>query len=186
MRIPIKDYEDLYELDTEDYQVYRCGKNKPLVPTLNGTGKYNVALSRNGNSENRYIHRIVAELLVPNDNPKEKILVGFKNDDFTNWKPENLYWMSNREKYNTSTATKKSKYADRLKSGYVITDHKKIFIGCCGMSDVAQKLGRTKDGARGVIERHSKINSGPYKDCWVEKRQLLCRPVLDENGQEVK
>ena len=76
-RKPIKDYEGLYEID-EDGNVYSL-KNGILQPGISTTGYYVVSLYKNGNSNTKKVHRLVAESFLLN--PENLPCVNHKNED---------------------------------------------------------------------------------------------------------
>lgn len=57
--------------------------------------RYRVTLKNNGNIKNFYVHRLVAELHVPNPNNYKRII--FLDDDALNIRSDNLEWISDQE-----------------------------------------------------------------------------------------
>jgi hypothetical protein len=76
--------------------------NKLLKPTLDMGGGYVCFFKlRNKKERKRFkLHRIVAELYVPNPNPLTNILVKHVDEDRTNNKHTNLEWVTNVESVN--------------------------------------------------------------------------------------
>lgn len=107
-RKPIKNYEDLYEID-EDGNVYSL-KNGILQPGISTTGYYVVSLYKNGNSHTKKVHRLVAETFLLN--PKNLPCVNHKNEDKLCNKVDNLEWCS--YEYNNNYGTKKEKISKKL------------------------------------------------------------------------
>ena len=107
-RKPIKDYEDLYEVD-EDGNVYSL-KNGILQPEISTTGYYIVSLYKNGNSHTKKVHRLVAEAFL--SNPKNLPCVNHKDENKLSNKVTNLEWCD--YKYNNNYGTKKEKISKKL------------------------------------------------------------------------
>jgi len=55
-------------------------------------------VSKKGEHTKLYLHRILATLFVPNDNPKEFIDVCFTDGKITNTVASNLYWSNQKER----------------------------------------------------------------------------------------
>lgn len=53
---------------------------------------------KNGCKPLVFIHRLVAECFVHNDNPEKNTMVFFKDKDFSNCRADNLYWADTKEK----------------------------------------------------------------------------------------
>lgn len=66
MRLPIKDYEGLYEVSNEG-QVFSLISNKELKPNI-VNGYCQVGLHKNGVQINKLVHRLVAEAFLENPN----------------------------------------------------------------------------------------------------------------------
>jgi hypothetical protein len=72
---------------------------KEITPTCYQNNKYLMfTVSKNGNAVKLYLHRVLADLFVPNDNPKEFTDVCFKDGLCTNLSIENLYWSNQKER----------------------------------------------------------------------------------------
>lgn len=93
----------------ENYQISNTGKIqrwkvtkkqwKDIKPTTCKNNKYLMfTVSRNGNAVKLYLHRVLCALFVPNDNPKEKVDVCFKDGNTANTSIENLYWSNQKER----------------------------------------------------------------------------------------
>lgn len=90
----IKNYEGLYAI-TSYGKVWSYRSKKFLKPYVN-KGYLQVALSKDKESKNFYIHRLVAEAYIPNPNNYDT--VDHIDFDKTNNCVNNLQWMSRSEK----------------------------------------------------------------------------------------
>lgn len=98
---PVKGYEGQYHLDPDIMQVVntKTGKVKKSRPDKGGYPE--VQLYKNNHREHKYLHIMFAEAYVPNpDNLPE---VNHKDEDPTNWNPDNLEWCTH--KYNMNYGT---------------------------------------------------------------------------------
>ena len=104
MRVPIKGYEGVYEMD-EDGVIYSLEryiinsrgtifKIKACIrkPLDHNTGYMVVALSLKGKNKSYRYHRLVAETLIPN--PDNKPIVNHKDGNKKNNHPSNLEWVT--------------------------------------------------------------------------------------------
>lgn len=104
MRRWIPEYEGLYEIDTDGfiYKHYRSGEIKQSNPIQNVAGYLTVNLSKNSKAKIFVVHRLVAQLFIPN--PDDLPIVDHIDEDKTNNAVTNLRWCTakqNTEYYNT-------------------------------------------------------------------------------------
>lgn len=90
----IKGYEGYYMI-TEDGKVFSWYTSKYLSNRLNGRGYYKNVLSKNGNEEGYYVHRLVAEAFIPN--PDNKLFIDHIDGDRLNNHKSNLRWATHQE-----------------------------------------------------------------------------------------
>lgn len=99
----IIDYEGLYSI-TSCGKVWSYRSKKFLEPLNNGKGYLFVRLCKNGKTENKKIHRLVAEAYLPNPNPNNYDTVDHIDFNTANNCVNNLQWMglheNNRKKRN--------------------------------------------------------------------------------------
>ena len=99
---PIKGYEGIYEISNlgrvKSVKRYRNLKDRIMSATDNGHGYLIVPLSKNSTRKNHYVHRLVAEHFVPNEEPDKFIVVNHIDFDKRNNNANNLEWCT--QKYN--------------------------------------------------------------------------------------
>jgi hypothetical protein len=103
----IKGYEGYYSVTREGDVIsekriitYKSGKKKTinkrvLKPSNNGDGYLSVFLSKNGVTKRFYVHRIVAEMFIQNQDKKK--CVNHKDGNKSNNCVDNLEWVSYSE-----------------------------------------------------------------------------------------
>ena len=106
MRKPVKDLEDLYEVD-ENGNVYALprikrtpttiylSKEKKLKPYNNGYGYMLVDMRKNGKRYMRLVHRLVADAFIPNPNNLPQI--NHKDGNKSNNCIDNLEWCTYKQ-----------------------------------------------------------------------------------------
>lgn len=100
---------------TTSGQVYREGKNTPLKPdvTKHNSGNYHrVTLSMNGKTERYLVHRMVAEVYIPN--PEGKPHINHIDNDPSNNDVSNLEWCTPSE--NALHSTKQGRFPNLIAS----------------------------------------------------------------------
>lgn len=111
----IEGFEGLYQvsnmgrvrsLDRKD-KMGRSLKEKVLADKHNNRGYHTIALRRDGNTEYRLIHRLVAKAFL--DNPNNWPEVNHKDEDKVNNAASNLEWCSS--KYNANFGTRNERVA---------------------------------------------------------------------------
>ena len=103
---PIKNYENLYEISNTGKiksLLYKHRKTpKIMKPTINSSGYFKVELYKNGKSKIFYIHRLVAESFIKNQNNYP--CINHIDCDKTNNNVSNLEWVTYEQ--NTKHALK--------------------------------------------------------------------------------
>lgn len=109
LRIPIKGYEDFYEIDydgniySKDRTItYKNGKvvvykGKQRKPIAYDTGYFGVTLTKNNKVKHFRWHRLVAEHFIPNSDIINKTDVNHIDGDKSNNAPYNLEWVTSKE-----------------------------------------------------------------------------------------
>ena len=92
---PIPDFPGYYAFD--DGRIYSEKSHKFLASRDNGKGYQIVRLSKNNKQFCKTIHRLVAEVFVPNDDPEHKTEADHIDGDKTNNRADNLQWLSHTE-----------------------------------------------------------------------------------------
>lgn len=97
---------------SSDGVVWNNTNGRPLVlhytksseTTKRGTGYVRVHLTKNGKTKKFFVHRLVAEAFIPNDDPS-KNCVNHKNGIKDDNNVENLEWVTHRENVNHAVET---------------------------------------------------------------------------------
>lgn len=86
-------------------------KSREIIPTTYSNAPYKMfSVSKKGKPTKVYLHRVLATLFVPNNNPKEYTDVCFKDGLCTNTEVSNLYWSNQKERMGRRKA--EGKYDD--------------------------------------------------------------------------
>ena len=80
---------------------YNTGKAKLIEPSYDGQGYLQVNLYKNKKTKKCYVHRLVAELFIPN--PENLPEVNHIDEDKTNNRVDNLEWKSPKDNCNHGT-----------------------------------------------------------------------------------
>ena len=116
----IKDWEDLYQVSNlarvrSVERVVQFGNRKRLVKsqilkqTLNKNGYLSVTLCNGKITKRCYIHRLVAQAFIHNDNPLKKTEIDHKNRIKTDNRIENLRWVDRPEQLENRDISKYTK-----------------------------------------------------------------------------
>lgn len=113
------DYDEFVEIpDFPGYYInklgivisYKYGYRKELKITPDHKGYLRVCLMKgDGKTYVRFIHRLLAELFIPNPDPENFKLVRHLDDDKTNNALSNLAWGSDKENYTDALKNNKSR-----------------------------------------------------------------------------
>lgn len=98
MEKDIPGYEGLYiaKRDGTIHSNKRSGTpGKQLQPKVDADGYFRVNLSKDGNIETLFVHRLIAVCFIPN--PGNKPTVDHKNSDRTDNRVMNLRWATEKE-----------------------------------------------------------------------------------------
>jgi hypothetical protein len=135
VRKAVKGYEGYYEVDQfgRVYSVDRIipvndnGRNyskqlqaKQMKQSVNTNGYKIVSLTKDGKTKNLYVHRLVAEAFVQNED--ELPMVNHKDEDKTNNFAENLEWCN--ASYNRTYGKAVEKQAKKLRGKKHTEEHK--------------------------------------------------------------
>ena len=92
----------------------RLLKGKILIQRDNSNGYKNVMFCKEHKLDNKYVHRLVAEIFLPN--PDNLPQVNHKDEDKSNNRVDNLEWCTSF--YNNEYGTRKKRwYETRIKNG---------------------------------------------------------------------
>ncbi|WP_449020852.1 NUMOD4 domain-containing protein [Prevotella jejuni] len=160
---PITDYVGLYEVSSEG-RVRNVKTGKILKPKNNRQGYLFVGLYKNGAVKNRYIHRLVAQAFIPN-NDQSKTLINHKDENPRNNSVANLEWCT--YKYNANYGTRNERMAKSkskpiqqldMKAGLIIATYPSLReaslstgIDCGNISSVARGKRKTAGGYKWKI-----------------------------------
>ena len=170
-------YEGIYSIsEYGDILINATGKLKKIWIT--NKGYKCVDLYKDGKVKHKLIHRLVAEVFVPNPNNYPIVLHLDNNKLNTHF--TNLIWGTYSE--NNSQAIRdglnKVPRPDNRRY-YNITNGNNSII-CYGSSEVIDKIGY---GNKGIIynlaNRHDRIKCGPYKNYYVERvyNKEMIKPI---------
>jgi len=101
---PIPDFDD-YELDCEfnPPKIWSIKRSIYLKPVVRGD-HLSVMLRKDGKKSNKQVHRIIAEILIPNTRPDIAKCVDHANQDPLDNRIENLRWTTNAENNHNSNS----------------------------------------------------------------------------------
>ena len=134
-RKAVKGYEGYYEVDmygrvyslertitvNDNGRVYEKPiKECELSQSTHSAGYKTVGLTRNGKTENAYVHRLVAEAYIPN--PQNLPFINHKDEDKANNFVTNLEWCT--EQYNSTYGTAREKQAEAIRGRKQSEEHK--------------------------------------------------------------
>lgn len=93
-----KDISQNNKYEVSDTGIIRRKDNKNVLSGCIASGYRSIKLTfDNGKQQRFYVHRLVAQHFIPNDDPKYKIFVNHKDGNKLNNKVDNLEWISSRE-----------------------------------------------------------------------------------------
>ena len=108
---PIKGYEGQYEVsDKGRVRSLKYGKERMLKLIRTPQGYLLVSLCKNGEHKMYYVHRLVSQAFIPNQNNLPE--VNHKDEDKENNSVHNLEWCT--DKYNTNYGTRNQRVSDKL------------------------------------------------------------------------
>ena len=109
---PIVGFEGLYEVSNFGEVKNKKGKTlKHGIKRTTGTCYKTVRLWKDGRYYNKYIHRLIAEMFIPN--PGNLPFVNHKDEDGTNNSIDNLEWCT--KEYNENYGTARKRQARKLR-----------------------------------------------------------------------
>lgn len=128
---PVKGYEDLYEVSNlgnlkslqrstyvnRDGGFYKRLPERRLKPSLHHSGYLVTILTKGGKRKNHFVHRLVLEAFVKNDNPKKKTITNHKDENKTNNNVDNLEWCDHQ--YNNTYGNRIEKSAKKTRKEVV-------------------------------------------------------------------
>ena len=136
VRVPIKGYEGSYEVDQfgrvfaldrtvrvdDNGRVYdKPIRARQLKQGIHSKGYKIVTLTKDGVSKTAFVHRLVAEAFIPNENNLP--CINHKDEDKTNNFVENLEWCT--VQYNSTYGKAKQKQAAKLIGRPLTEEHKR-------------------------------------------------------------
>lgn len=156
-------YEDVLVSDTGRVLSYKTGKHVELKPNDNGLGYQRVGI---GHGNPQYIHRLVAETFLPNDDP-EKNQVNHKDGNKHNNNLYNLEWCT--QSYNDRHAFKhglkvaKGRPVEIVETGEIFCSEAECARAINGIQgNIAQCLAGKRHTHRGYHFKYAE--GGEYND----------------------
>lgn len=186
-RKPVVGYEGYYEVDmygnvysvartvqvNDNGRIYdKPVKEKKMTASKHSCGYRTVALTRNGKTEQQYIHRIVAEAYIPN--PQNLPWINHKDEDKANNFVGNLEWCT--PLYNNTYNEKNIKHSEKLKGRSFTDEHKeRIRQSNLGKHGQQRKVICVDDGmvfgSYNEAARHYGMSYQTVKSCCERKSQ---------------
>ena len=144
----IKGYEGLYAV-TSCGKVWSYKRKKFLKPRDTGKGYLQVDLCKDGKKKECLIHRLLAEVYIPN--PENKPCINHKDENKSNNVLQNLEWVTHKENNNYGTHNekirKKVQCIETQKIYNSVTEAAKaVDIVCSGISDCLKGKHNTAGG----------------------------------------
>lgn len=113
----IEGYEGLYQVSTlgnvKSLNYRYTEKEGILKPTKDKDGYLLVGLWKNRKEKKFRVHKLVAGVFIPNDNPIEKTEINHKDENPSNNHVDNLEWVTPKE--NCNYATRNERLSKKLK-----------------------------------------------------------------------
>lgn len=156
----IEGYEGLYQVSSEgrvkSLNYKRTGKERILKPVKNNNEYLRVQLWKNNKGKNHYIHRLVAEAFIPNDDPERKTQINhIREFEKTNNCIDNLEFCTS--KYNCNYGTRNQRRVNKTsKPTYQYTLDGELIREWSSTAEVQRQLG---------------YNQGNISDCCNGKRK---------------
>lgn len=167
---PVNGYETLYEV-SDLGNVRNARRKKLLSPYTGNSGYKRVKLYRYGIRERFLVHRLVAQVFIPN--PQNLPQVNHKDENKTNNRADNLEWCDNKYNMNYGTRTKRASETKSL-TVYMYNEG-----GLCGLWPSASECHRITGYNRGKIGlcclgKHKKYKG--FKWSYEPPKPLLALP----------
>lgn len=150
----IKGFEGLYAV-TALGQVWSYKKEKFLKPYYSGNGYLKVSLYKDKVRKQAYVHTLVAEAYVPNDNPEEKTQVNHKSEIKTENFADNLEWTTPKENSNYGTRTER--VASKKRKPVYCVELDRVFQS---MTAAAAELGLRVGGISNCLKGRTRTCGG--------------------------
>jgi glycosidase len=177
---PLLNYEGIYEVSNfgnirtltrpifrKDGRLHYVQKQKILKKSLFNNGYYFVSLHKNGKTEVRTIHSLVAETFIPN--PENKRTINHIDGDKLNNNVENLEWNTDSEnQYHALKNSLKKRYSliaiNKETNAEIFFDSVNDAINC-GFTQSAISIccANNKKSHKGYYFKYSGSSSKPYK-----------------------
>lgn len=144
----IEGYEGLYQVSNLG-RVKRVTTGRILKPSKHTKGYYRVELYKNGSQSKKLIHRLVAQVFIPN--PDNKSQVNHIDENKTNNLVSNLEWMTAKENLNHGTRTDRS---SKTRSVSIIATNLKTGKSTefYGVSECARQLDLNRGNITSVLK----------------------------------
>lgn len=140
---------NVYSVERRDSRGNKCG-GFTLKPAITSVGYLQVKLHKNGVGEHKYVHRVVAEAFVPNQN--NYLEINHKDENKANNHVENLEWCTREYNMNYGERTEKvsQKLSKKVRAVNVETGEVVIFSSTVEARSKGYAIGAVSEACRGI------------------------------------
>ena len=170
----MKRYKDYDYMVTREGRVFSLKTNKEIYQWRDNTGYMQVRLFKDGKKKCFRVHRIVAELFIPN--PNNKKMVNHIDGDKTNNTFENLEWVTNKE--NTQHGYDNNMYKSTYRCEVDVFDKNWNYIKTFpSIRSLSEELGLNRKTVTSILKKEKITNNYNYNFEYKCNRQQTIEKV---------